>query len=127
MQPASASHNQTGSIAPPLSSAIAAILRLVNQLHSVIGHRVRGGSRVRRCNSTLAALPGGHLSLTRAPGSTFCSIPPVARSPISTASQDANVVASPDPFSVEESRHSWVAFDHQLDHFEGTIPRPSSS
>jgi len=36
---------------------------------------------VKRCNSTLAALPGDHLSLTRARGSKFSRIPPDARSP----------------------------------------------
>jgi hypothetical protein len=46
-----------------------------------IGHRILGGPRVKRCNSTLAALPGDHLSLTRAPGSKFLGIPPDARSP----------------------------------------------
>jgi len=61
--------------------AITALLQQVNQRHSVVGHRILGGSRVKRCNSTLAALPGDHLSLTRAPGSKFWGIPPVARSP----------------------------------------------
>jgi len=36
---------------------------------------------VKRRNSTLAALPGDHLSLTRAPGSKYWGIPPDARSP----------------------------------------------
>jgi len=36
---------------------------------------------VKPCNSTLAALPGDHLSLTRAPGSKFWGIPPDARLP----------------------------------------------
>jgi len=36
---------------------------------------------VKRCNSTLAGLPGDHLSLTRAPGSKFWGIPPDARLP----------------------------------------------
>jgi len=31
--------------------AIAALLQQVNQRHSVVGHRVLGGSRVKRCNS----------------------------------------------------------------------------
>src|SRR5215469_9387367 len=51
----------------------------VKQRHFVVGHRILGGSRVKRCNSTLAALPGDHLSLTRAPGSKFWGIPPDAR------------------------------------------------
>jgi len=59
--------------------AIAALLQQVNQRHSVVGRRVLGGSRVKRCNSTLAALPGDHLSLTRAPGSKFSRFPPAAR------------------------------------------------
>jgi hypothetical protein len=41
-------------------------LQRVNQRHSVVGHRILGGSRVKRCNSTVAALPGDNLSLTRA-------------------------------------------------------------
>ena len=61
--------------------AITALLQQVNQRHSVVGRRVLGGSRVKRCNSTLAALPGDHLSLTRARGSKFSRIPPDARSP----------------------------------------------
>ena len=61
--------------------AITALLQQVNQRHSVVGHRILGGSRVKRCNSTLAALPGDHLSLTRARGSKFSRIPPDARSP----------------------------------------------
>ena len=58
---------------------IAALLQQINQRHSVIGHRILGGSRVKRCNSTLAALPGDHLSLARAPGSKFWGFPPDAR------------------------------------------------
>jgi hypothetical protein len=61
--------------------AIAALLQQVNQRHSVVGHRILGGSRVKRCNSTLAALPGDHLSLTRVLGSKFSRFPPDARSP----------------------------------------------
>ena len=49
--------------------AVAALLQQLNQRHSVVGHRVLGQLGVKRCNSTLAALPGDHLSLTRAPGS----------------------------------------------------------
>src|SRR5215472_11644454 len=59
--------------------AITALLQQVNQRHSVVGHRILGGSRVKRCNSTLAALPGDHLSLTRAPGSKFSRVLPDAR------------------------------------------------
>jgi hypothetical protein len=59
--------------------AITALLQQVNQRHSLVGHRILGGSRVKRCNSTLAALPGDHLSLTRATGSKFWGIPPDAR------------------------------------------------
>jgi hypothetical protein len=36
---------------------------------------------VKRRNSTLASLPGDHLSLTRAPCSKSWGIPPGARSP----------------------------------------------
>ena len=49
--------------------AVAALLQQLNQRHSVVGHRVLGRLGVKRCNSTLADLPGDHLSLTRAPGS----------------------------------------------------------
>jgi hypothetical protein len=49
--------------------AVTALLQQVNQRHSVVGHRVLGQLGVGCCNTTLAALPGDHLSLTRAPGS----------------------------------------------------------
>ncbi len=61
--------------------AVAALLQQFDQRHSVVGHRVLGQLRVKRCNSTLAALPGDHLSLTRAPGSKYWGIPPGARLP----------------------------------------------
>jgi hypothetical protein len=56
-------------------------LQQVNERHSVVGHRVLGQLVVKRRNSTLAALLGDHLSLTRAPGSKFWGIPPDARLP----------------------------------------------
>jgi hypothetical protein len=61
--------------------SIAALLQQLGQRHSVVGHRVLGQLGVKRRNSTLAALPGDHLSLTRAPGSKFWGIPPDARLP----------------------------------------------
>jgi hypothetical protein len=61
--------------------AIAALLQQLGQRHSLLGHRVLGQLGVKPCNSTLAALPGDHLSLTRAPGSKFWGIPPDARLP----------------------------------------------
>jgi hypothetical protein len=61
--------------------AIAALLQQLGQRHSLFGHRVLGGLGVKRRNSTLASLPGDHLSLTRAPSSKYWGIPPGARSP----------------------------------------------
>ena len=49
--------------------AVAALLQQLGQRHSLLGHRVLGRLGVKCRNSTLAALPGDHLSLTRAPGS----------------------------------------------------------
>ena len=46
-----------------------------------LGHRVLGRHGVKHRNSTLADLPGDHPSLTRAPSSMYCGIPPGARSP----------------------------------------------
>ena len=60
--------------------AIAALLQQLGQRHSLFGHRVLGRLGVKRRNSTLASLPGDHLSLTRAPSSKFWGIPPGARS-----------------------------------------------
>jgi hypothetical protein len=57
------------------------LLQQVNERHSVVGHRVLGQLVVKPRNSTLAALLGDHLSLTRAPGSKFWGIPPDLRLP----------------------------------------------
>jgi len=62
--------------------AVAALLQQVNQRHSVVGHRVLGQLGMECGNTTLAALPGDHLSLTRAPGSKYWGIPPDARLPL---------------------------------------------
>ena len=42
--------------------AVAALLQQLDQRHSVLGHRVLGQLGVKPCNSTLADLPGDHLS-----------------------------------------------------------------
>jgi hypothetical protein len=46
------------------------------QRHSLVGHRVLGQLGVKCGNSTLAALPDDHLSLTRAPGSKYWAFRP---------------------------------------------------
>jgi hypothetical protein len=61
--------------------SVAALLQQLNQRHSVIGHRILGQVAVGCRNTTLAGLPGDHLSLTRAPGSKYWGIPPDARLP----------------------------------------------
>jgi hypothetical protein len=45
---------------------LATLLQQLDKRHSVIVHRVLGGSRVKGCNFTVAHLPGDHRSLTRA-------------------------------------------------------------
>jgi hypothetical protein len=61
--------------------AVTALLQQLDQRHSLFGHRVLGQFGVKRCNSTLADLPGDHPSLTRAPSSMYWGIAPGARSP----------------------------------------------
>jgi hypothetical protein len=78
--------------------AVAALLQQLNQRHSVVGHRVLGQLVVKPCNSTLARLPGDHLSLTRAPGSKYWAFRPTrAYRRISTTSEDANPGQTPHP------------------------------
>src|SRR5262245_55906452 len=60
---------------------VAALLQQVDQRHSLFGHRVLGQLGMKSSNSTLAALPGDHLSLTPAPGSKYWGILPDARLP----------------------------------------------
>jgi hypothetical protein len=56
--------------------AVPALLQQLGQRHSVVGHRVLGQLGMKSRNSTLAALPGDHLSLTRAPGSKYWAFRP---------------------------------------------------
>jgi hypothetical protein len=61
--------------------SLAALLQQLDQRRSLIGPRVLGQFGVKRCNSTLANLPGDHPSLTRAPSSMYWGIALGARSP----------------------------------------------
>jgi hypothetical protein len=70
---------------------VAALLQQLGQRHSVVGHRVLGQLGVKHRNSTLAGLPGDHLSLARARAPCYRAFRPTrAHRRNSTTSADTN-------------------------------------